>query len=215
MLFAMSLLACPFCREIRGADEAKAEGDSCPECGVALVPFEKLPRSAESLLEDGVPIEPDSEVLPRAYLGRGRGLLAALALVGLVAFFLPWVEMTMPEIMSLSGFALSQRLGWAWGAGVAWFILVPTVLSRRTIRQMRGARVAAAFLAAIPGTTAAVLLARPPHGAHGMTLRFTFGPAMYATLALSFAAFAVALLFGGRADDIRLRRGTSAGQLVH
>jgi hypothetical protein len=225
MLMAVSLLACPFCREMsaRGEHGERGEGgergergerERCPDCGVALVPLEKLPPSADALHDD-LPVEPDCEVLPRAYLGRGRGLLAGFALVGLVAFFLPWVDMTMPEIMSLSGFVLAQRLGWAWGSGVAWFILVPTVLSRRTIRQMRGARVAAAFLAAVPGTTVGILLARPPHGAHGMTLHFTFGPALYVTLALSLLGFVVALLFGGRSDDIRLRRGSSAGQLVH
>ena len=60
-----------------------------------------------------------------------------------------------------------------------------------------------------------VLLARPPHGAHGVPLRFSFGPALYVTLGLSLVALVAAVLFGGRADDIRLRRGSSAGQLVH
>jgi hypothetical protein len=80
---------------------------------------------------------------------------------------------------------------------------------------MRGARVAAAFLAAVPGTTVAVLLARPPHGAHGVPVHFTFGPALFATLGLSIVALGAAILLGGRADDIRVRRGSSAGQLVH
>jgi hypothetical protein len=207
----MALLACPFCRELF----QQGERDKCPVCGVGLVAFDKLPPSAEVLHEDGLPIEPECEILPLTYLGRGRGLLAGLAVAGLVAFFLPWVELTMPEILALSGFALAQRLGWAWGAGVAWFILVPTVLSRRSILQLRGARVAAGFLAAVPGTTVAVLLARPPHGAHGVPVHFTFGPALYATLGLSILALGAAALLGGRADDIRLRRGSSAGQLVH
>ncbi len=206
----MALLACPFCRELF----QQGERDRCPVCGVGLVAFDKLPPSAEALHED-LPVEPEREVLPATYLGRGRGLLAGLAVAGLVAFFLPWVDLTMPEILALSGFALAQRLGWAWGAGVAWFILVPTVLSRRSILQLRGARVAAGFLAAVPGTTVAVLLARPPHGAHGVPVHFTFGPALYATLGLSILALAAAALLGGRADDIRLRRGSSAGQLVH
>ena len=101
------------------------------------------------------------------------------------------------------------------GAGVAWFILVPTVLSRRTIFQMRGARVATAFLAAIPGMTTLVLLTRPPHGSHGVPVHFTYQPGLYSTLALSVAALFAALALGGRGDDIRVRRGTSAGQLVH
>jgi hypothetical protein len=206
----MALLACPFCRELF----QEGERDRCPVCGVALVAFEKLPPSHEALHDD-LPVEPEHELLPARYLGRGRGLLAALGLAGLVAFFLPWIDLTMPDVVALSGFALAQRLGWAWGAGVAWFILVPTVLSRRTIFQLRGARVAAAFLAAVPGTTVAVLLARPPHGSRGVAVHFTFGPALYATLGLSIVALGAAVVLGGRADDIRLRRGSSAGQLVH
>jgi hypothetical protein len=211
----MSLLACPFCREMFQKGEMRSQGDRCPVCGVELVAFEKLPASDDALAEDGLPREPDAEPLPPAYLGRGRGPLALLAFAGLVAFFLPWVNVTLPDVLALSGFDLARRLGWAWGAGVAWFILVPTVLSRRSIRQMRGARVAAAFLAAVPGTTVGILLARPPHGGHGVPLHFTFGPAMYATLGLSLVGVAVAVVFGGRADDIPVRRGTSAGQLVH
>jgi hypothetical protein len=211
MLCPVSLLACPFCREMFQKDEHA----KCPVCGVSLVAFEKLPASAEALADDGIPVEPEDEVVPRTYLGRGRGPLVLLGLVGIAAFFLPWIEVTLPDVVSLSGFAVARRLGWAWGAGVAWSVLVPTVLSRRTIRQMRGARVAAAFLAAVPATTVAVLLARPPHGGHGVPLRFTFAPALYATLGLSVVAFIIAVLFGGRSDDIRLRRGSSAGHLVH
>jgi hypothetical protein len=211
MLCGMSLLACPFCREMFQKDEHA----KCPVCGVALVAFEKLPASADALADDGIPVEPEDELVPRAYLGRGRGPLVLLGLLGIAAFFLPWIEITLPDVVSLSGFSVARRLGWAWGAGVAWSVLVPTVLSRRTIRQMRGARVAAAFLAAVPATTVAVLLARPPHGGHGVPLRFTFAPALYATLGLSVVAFIIAALFGGRSDDIRLRRGSSAGHLVH
>jgi len=39
--------------------------------------------------------------------------------------------------------------------------------------------------------------------------------ALYATLGMSVLALGVAALLGGRADDIRVRRGSSAGQLVH
>lgn len=80
--------------------------------------------------------------------------------------------------------------------------------------QMRGARVAATFLAAVPGMTAALLLARPPHGGR-VPLHFTWGGALYATLALSVAAVASAVLFGGPLDVIRVQHGTSRGQTVH
>jgi len=191
------------------------ERSACAVCGVALVPLDKLPLSIDALHEDGTPLQPELELLPATYLGRGRGLLALIALAGMTAFFLPWVNVTLPDVVSYSGFALARRLGWVWAAGVAWLVLVPTVVSRRSVGKMRGARVAAAFLAAIPGFTAALLLARPPHGSHGVPLKFTFGFGLYAALALSIAALAIAARFGGRADDIRVKRGTSQGQLVH
>jgi hypothetical protein len=207
----VALLACPFCRELF----QPGERSTCPVCAVKLVAFEKLPTSDDALHEDGLPRQPEWEPLPVTYLGRGRAALAALAVAGLVAFFSPWVHVTMPDIVTYSGFALARRLGWAWGAGVGWFVLLPTVLSRRTIMHMRGARVAASFLSAVPGITTAILLARPPHGSHGVPLRFAFEWGLYATLALSAVAVGFALVFGGRIEDIALRRGTSAGQVVH
>jgi hypothetical protein len=207
----VALFACPFCHDMFD----KKEAETCPVCGVALVAFEKLAPSAEALAEDGTPIEPEHELLSRTYMGRGRGALAGLALAGLVAFFLPWVHVTMPDDAGYSGLTIAMRLGWAWGAGVAWFVLAPTVLSRRTIMQMRGARVAATFLASVPGMTAGLLLARPPHGSHRVPLHFTFEPALYGTLALSVAAIGFALFFGGPLDEIRVSQGTSRGQTVH
>jgi hypothetical protein len=191
------------------------ERRACAVCGVPLVPLDKLPLSTDGMLEEGAPPPPEFELLPATYLGRGRGLLAILALAGMTAFFLPWVNVTLPDIVSYSGFALARRLGWVWAAGIAWLVLVPTVVSRRSIGKMRGARLAATLLAAIPGVTAVLLLARPPHGSHGVPLKFTFGYGLYAALALSVAAMAIAFRFGGRIDDIRVKRGTSQGQLVH
>ncbi|MGH7272248.1 MAG: hypothetical protein ACREJ3_17600 [Polyangiaceae bacterium] len=210
----MTLLACPFCREMFEAGER----DTCPVCAMPLTPFERLPLSEDAANEAGagIAVEPEHERLPATYLGRGRGLLAGLAVLGLAAFFVPWIHLTMPDVTSLSGFDLSRRLGWAWGSGVGWFILLPTVLSRRSIAQMRGARLAAWFLAAVPGVTAVILLARPPHGSHGVPVRFTFEAGLYTTLALSLVAVCAALVLGGRSDDIRLRHGAaSTGETVH
>jgi hypothetical protein len=167
------------------------------------------------MTEDGIPEAPEYQPLPWAYLGRGRGLLAILGLLGLVAFLLPWVNVTLPDIVSYSGLDLGKRLGWVWGAGVAWTVLVPTVLSRRSIMGMRGARLAAAFLGAVPSATVLILVSRPPHGSHGVPLRFTYGAGLFATAALSLVAMAAGALFGGRVDDIRVKRGTSSGQTVH
>jgi hypothetical protein len=192
----------------------KREREICPVCGVALVDFEKLPLSDDALSEDGAPREPEYQTLPIGYVGRGRGPLALVAFAGLFAFAFPWVHLTMPDVVDYSGLELSMRLGWVWGAGVAWFVLAPTVLTRRSIVQMRGARVSACFLGIIPGVTAAILLARPPHP-HAIPVRFSFQAGIYATLALSMAAFVLGLRFGGRVDDMRVERGSSRGQVVH
>ena len=191
------------------------ERQACPVCGVALVSFEKLPRLHGALSEDGIPDEPEWEPLPITSVRRGRGVLTLAGALGLVAFFAPWVHLTMPDVVSYSGFEIARRLGWAWAAFAAWFVLLPTVVSRRSVMQMRGARVAASFLVAIPGTTAVLLLTHPPHGAHGVPVHFTFAWGLYATLAVSALSLPVALFFGGRVDDIRVKRGTSAGQVVH
>jgi hypothetical protein len=191
-----------------------SEEKVCPVCGVVLTAFEKLPPSHDAMNDDGVPTAPEVEELPWRYMGRGKGALAALAGAGLVLFFLPWIQLTMPHIAAISGFDLARRLGWSWGAGIAWLVLLPTVLSRRSIIQMRGARVAAVFLAAIPAMTIAILLARPPHGGI-IPIRFTFDWPMWATLGVSLVAVAFAARLGGRVDDIRVARGSSEGQALH
>jgi hypothetical protein len=207
----MALVACPFCREMF----EEGEETNCPVCGVALTEFSKLPPSVEALDEDDIPVEPERERLPSTYMGRGKGILALLGAAGLGLFFLPWIHMSLPYDLAITGFDIARgRLGWVWASGIAWFVLVPTVLSRRTILQMRGARVAAAFLAAIPGLTVTILLARPPSGGL-VPLRFTYGWPLWVTLLVSIAAIAMAMRFGGRADDIAVARGTSKGHDLH
>jgi hypothetical protein len=206
----VSLLSCPFCNELFASGERK----KCPVCGIPLVPFESLPTS-DSSDEDDMPRKPEWEPLGSTFLGRGRGALAALALAGLAAFFLPWVHVTLPDVVTYTGSDIARRIGWVWGAAVGWFTMLPTVLSRQSVMQMRGARVAVSFLAAVPGVTVLVLCAQPPHAAHGVPLRFSFEWGLYATLALSVAAVAFGLLFGGRVEEIAAHRETSAGQIVH
>ena len=252
----MALVACPFCREMFEEAEAK----ECPVCGMSLVAFEKLPPSVEAE-QDGIAVEPHHELLPWTYLGRNRGILALIGLVGMVVFMLPWVHVVLPDNYTFSGFDLSRKLGWSWAAGVAWLVLVPTVLSRRTITQLRGARVAAAFLvahptrpelaaneaavrsvcaalaveryrlangrtpggigelvpaflSAVPFVTTSILYLRPPH--RGLVpLHFVYDPAFWITMALSLAAFVLSIRLGGRLDDIKVRKGTSAGQVLN
>jgi len=206
----VSLVACPFCRELSPAGEK----EECPVCGMKLRDLAKLPLSFEAD-QDGAPRAPEVEPLPVTYLGRGKGALTAMAFAGLALFFLPWIHLTLPDTVDLSGFDLARKLGWSWGAGVAWTVLVPTVMSRRTILQLRGARVAAAFLALVPAVTVGILRAMPPRGGI-VPLRFTFGWPIYATFAVSLVAFAWALFrLGGRLDDIRVGRGNSSGHVLH
>ncbi len=209
----VALVACPFCREMFERQEAQ----SCPVCGISLQAIEKLPPSptlAHELEDDGVPPAPEQERFAATYAGRGRAALVALGLVGIALFLSPWIKLTMPYIVDFTGFDLARRLGWSWGAGVAWVVLVPTVASRRTIAQLRGARFPASFLAFIPGLTATILALSPPHGGL-VPVRYTFGWAFWATIALSAVATAVAACLGGKLSDIRVARGTSAGQTLH
>jgi hypothetical protein len=203
------LLACPFCREMF----EEGERQTCPVCAMQLTAFEKLPPSPHSTVDDdGIPVAPEHEPLRHVDLRRGKGLILALGLVGLILFFLPWMNETLPDVTSFSGFAIARRSGWTWAPACAWMVLVPTVLSRRSIAQLRGARAIAVFLAFVPAFTVALLIAFPPHRAF---LRFTWGWPMYATLAVSLAAAVSSLRLGGRVDDITVSRGSSEGQTRH
>lgn len=206
----MGLIACPFCREMFELGEAK----ECPICGMKLVAFEKLPPSLETHDEFGLPRDPLHEPLPWTYTGRSRVALAVLALVGIALFFVPWIHQTLPDEYHFSGFLLARRIGWVWGAGVGWLVLVPTVLSRRTIAQMRGARVAAAFLSATSLVSCANLFFFPPHSPHYKP-HFTFEPAFWLTAIVSLVAIILSFKLGGRADDITVTRGNVANEALH
>ncbi len=200
------LVACPFCRELFARGEARA----CPACGLTLVDMSSLPPSHDALAEDdfGIPARPDLEPLPWYSWTRSRGILLVTAALGLVAFVGPWVDMTVPDIQVLSGFMLARRTGWIWAAGVGWFVLLPLVVTRRSIAQMRGARVAAAFLAAVPLVTSAILFLRPPHARY-VPVRFDWGWGIYSTFLLGLVGTVAGMRFGGRLEDITVTRGSS------
>jgi hypothetical protein len=210
---AVAIVACPFCREMFNRDEAS----SCPVCGIMLIALEKLPINKSLLHEledDGIPPSPEHVPFALTYVGRGRGAMVLLGVVGLLLFFSTWVHMTLPEVTDFSGFDIASRLGWSWGAGVAWGVLVPTVASRRTVAQLRGARFAAAFLSLIPAVTAAILALRPPHGGL-VPVRFTYGWSLWATMAVSLTATAVGSRLGGRLDVLSVPVGSSGGRTLH
>lgn len=196
------LLACPFCREMFEPGEAKA----CPVCDVALVRVESLPKDVHA--EDAKPIPPEDAELPWFFMERGRGPLLAIGVLGLLAFFLPWVHDVIPEKRTLSGLALAEKLGWLWAPFIAWLVMIPLVASRRSIRRMRGARVAVAFLACMSLLTVAVRVAFVPTSSKLDPRIYHWGSGLYATGVLALAALVLAARFGGRVDDMpaKLRR---------
>jgi hypothetical protein len=124
---------------------------------------------------------------------------------------MPWMHETSPEIRSLSGFEFArQLLPWIWGGGIGWFVMLPLVLSRRTIRQMRGARVAVGFLAGTVLTTVAARLVLVPRAHPLVPLRYSWGTGLYVAGCLALLALAFAVRFGGAIDDLptgKTRRG--------
>lgn len=195
------LLACPFCRELFDDREASR----CPQCDLPLVPMERLPLSAEALEEEGAPhLPPEHRPLGTWFLGRGRGALLALAVAGAALFFMPWVELTHAHEVTLRGYDLARgNAPWLWGGAIGWFLLVPLLLSRRTVADLRGVRVIAATFSAMTLGEAAMLLLRPPaeHGYVSYGLEYTWG--LYASAVVSAAAIAVAVRLGGRLEDLR------------
>lgn len=191
-----TLLACPFCREMFEPGEAKA----CPSCGLALRRLDDLPTT--TVVGDEALPEPsaDDETLPWTYAARGRGPLVVLAVLGMAAFFLPWVHEVAPERRALSGPEIARHLGWMWAPLVSFMVMLPLVLSRRSIARMRGARVAVAFLAAMALMTAAVRALFPPARNSLDPHLLEWGVGLYATGVIALASIVVAVRFGGPAD---------------
>lgn len=197
-----TLKACPFCREMFSEDEAK----ECPLCGVALTSIHKLaaPNDAVDADDELFAVEPEDRPVAWTHFGHGRGPFVICCVLGIVAFVVPWVYMHAPDEIALNGASLAKRAPPVWAAFVSWFTLLPMVISRRTIRQMRGVRYATAFLASLPAVVASIFLLNPPQAAQirGVVvhLRFTWGPGIYAAVALSIAGTLIALLLLGRGE---------------
>jgi hypothetical protein len=206
------LIACPFCRQMFQAGEEK----SCPDCGLSLESLAKLPPSYDAKVEyPEIPTPPHMEELPWTFLGRNRGILLGLAVFGLAAFFAPWIRESAPEVRDLSGFGLAQLRGYFWAPAVAYFVMVPLVLTRRSIYKMRGSRVAVAFLAGIVLTTAAIRLGFTPKATLLRPVRVEWAWGLYATAAIAVATLAAAIGFGGRLDDIPTKQKRAGDETLH
>jgi hypothetical protein len=220
------LLACPFCRELYSKGETDG---ACPECGVKLEPLDQLPPSLQALAEDaetGELVAAEDRPLPWKHLGRGRGGLLAVAVAGIIAFFLPWVELVSPYTQSISGFGMAARgASWLWGGAAAWFVLIPLVVSRRTIRQMRGVRAISILFAAMTAAEILMLLLMPPKQHHHVTFEYSFAWGLYLSALLSVVGAWFAARLGGRVDDVeaipytdgagRQQVESSDGQVLH
>ncbi len=198
-----ALLACPFCREVVATDKAR----TCGECGVLLVPLESLPPHFDPADDDGSDkaADPPQDVeLPLTFLGRGRGALIVICVLGFAAFFAPWCHERAPELATWTGYQFAAGpLTWLWGGAVGWFVMFPLVLTRRSVTKMRGARVICAAFAAMTTIEAGVLLLLSrPDPESLVPIAFAWAWGLYASLALSVAGVIVAVRFGGRLDDL-------------
>jgi hypothetical protein len=196
-----ALRACPFCRKLYTSEEAA----TCPDCDVALVGMSQLPPSLDLLEEEseaGQLTFPENQPLPSTYMGRGRGALLALSALGIFAFFLPWVELTAPELAVYSAFDLARgRAGFLWGGVTAWFVMMPLVVTRRTIARMRGVRIVTVMFAAMTLTETLMLWLMPPRrGLAPLELHFRYG--LFLSGGVSLVAMAVAARFGGSLDNL-------------
>lgn len=188
------LYACPFCRQLFAEGEVR----ECPECELAVAPLEELSESYEArLVEPPEPTPPEHERLPPTYAGRMRGVLLVLALLGIGVTFTPWLHEYAPEIRVLDGIQFARQLPWLWAAPVAWFIMLALVLSRRTVHQMRGARLAVALLAVMVLMTVALRIGLRPEAGSLVPRRYEWGWGLYASGLLALAALVAGARFGG------------------
>ena len=207
-----ALVACPFCRQLFEPGEASA----CPDCGLGLKDLAKLPPSYDAQIEyPEVPVPPHMETLPWTFPGRNRAVLLGVALLGMATFFAPWVSETAPELRQLTGFGLARLTGLFWAPAVAWFVVFPLVLTRRSIHKMRGARVAVAFLAGIALVTVALLLGRPPRSSTHRVVRIEFAWGLYASGLVAAAGVLAAFGFGGKVDDLPTRTPRRGDETLH
>lgn len=188
---------CPFCKELFPAGE-RAE---CPSCEVHLLPAAKHDALVQASADDDEDEDGEPQ-LPWNHWGHARGPLLLVSVLGLAFFFLPWVNVFTPDRAVYTGLDMARRTGLAWAAAVAWFTMIPTIFSRRSIPKLRGARLAAALLAFIPALVAALFLLNPPGSlqAHGVSLkiRFEWGIGLYLTLLLGAISTPLAALRLGK-----------------
>lgn len=99
-----------------------------------------------------------------------------------------------------TGAELAARLGWIWGAPVAWFVLLPLVASRRSVGALRGAWFSVMMLGAIASTVSLVRVIFPPSRPLHIPLSYAWGWGLWANAALGIIACAL----GWRLSRLRM-----------
>ena len=192
------LLCCPFCRDLYTKDDNL---ERCPDCGVELIPFYELAPSPEAELEQDALLEqiaPEWRPISIWDWRRGRGLLVLLAIVGLASYTLPWFSQTMPETRILTGYQLARHyVGWLWGGAVGWFILLPLVITRRSIAAMRGVRMIAAIFASLTATEILVFVNVTASRQSQVVVEFAWEWGIWVSCFISALGTCAAVLFGG------------------
>jgi hypothetical protein len=186
----------------------------CPECGVELVPFHELAPSAESQLEleslvEQSPIE--LRLRPFWDMRRGKGLLLTCTVLGLASYALPWFSQTAPEARVLNGFELARHyVGWLWGGAVGWFILLPLLLTRRTIVAMRGVRMIAAVFASMSALEILVFVNMTASRQTHVLVQFAWEWGVWVSSFISALGTCAALTLGGSLPEASLNREAPA-----
>lgn len=193
------LLACPFCRQLFGQEE---NVERCPECGLPLRPLEMLRPSPHGGDAEQSWVAPEDRRLPPTHFRRGRGTLLVIGVLGLAAFFVPWIIMRHPYDVTLSGFDLARSsAGWLWAGAVAWFVLIPLVWTRRTITELRGVRLICGLFSALTLVDVIMLWVVPSHS--GMVpVVYAWAWGVYLNVVVSAAGIVVSTRLGGRLDDL-------------
>lgn len=193
----MALLACPFCRELYGDDEA----ERCPNCDIGLVPLASLPPSAEALADE-TPEAPEDQRFEFFFLGAGRGLGLFLSLLGLTCFFLPWFSLTRPDPIGLSGFDLARgNAPWLFGGALGFALNIPLLLSRRSLYELTGIRAVAFTFALMTACEVIVLVLKPPLETAYFSVGLSQELGLYASALVSAIAAVVCLRLGGAREN--------------
>jgi hypothetical protein len=170
-------LVCPFCGELFLNPTQR----TCPECGVVLRRADQ-PATALRDQEDEA-VAPEDRPLAWHSLAHGRGLVLAVAVLGIAMFFSPWLIVRTPAEYRFSGFDLTTTRAFWFGGGVAsWFVVVPLLLTRRTENQLRGVRGISSLLASVTLWQVILMFAQAPPSNSAVHYEFAYGAVASAVL---------------------------------